>query len=72
MKTLFLILKGLLLGVTILLTILYICGIDSLYDNNMLLLSSIIIGVLLLLCRLLLTEEDIKLLTFNAVVDDEA
>jgi hypothetical protein len=65
MKTLVLILKGFLLGVTILLTMLYICGIDSLYDNNILLLSSIVVGVLLLLCYILLTEEDVNILTFN-------
>ena len=72
MKTIVLILKGLLLGVTILFTTLYICGIDSLYDNNILLPSSIVIGILLLLCRFLITEKDVKLLTFNNEVDNEA
>lgn len=60
-----LILKGVLLYSTILLGIFFICGIDSIYENNLLEFIFIILLGLGYINYKVLTEEDVNILTFN-------
>lgn len=62
-------LKGILLYTTILMIVLFICGIDSLYDNGYFGMSFVIICILLILCYLILDIKDITKLTFSKTED---
>lgn len=57
-------LKGLLIYSTILFTLLFMCGVDSIYDNGYFFEWSLIEGILLLLCYTFIRVRDFKSLTF--------
>ena len=65
MKTIKLILKGILLYTTIILAILYICGVDSIYDNGYFLLATGIVALLIYICYKTITEEEANILSGN-------
>ena len=75
MKTIKLILKGILLYTTIIAVIFYICGIDSIYDNGYFLFTTIIIASLIYICYYSITEEEFDILSgnrlFGGTPDDE-
>lgn len=63
------ILKGILLYTTILVIMLFIMGIDSIFDNNLVLEWILTIAILLILCYKLLSNEDIKILTLDKYIN---
>lgn len=65
MKTFKLIIKGVLLYVTILVTLLYMMGIDSIYDNGYFFHGLILVLILIGVCYNTINEEELKILTFN-------
>lgn len=62
-------LKGILLYTTILVIMLFIMGIDSIFDNNLVLEWILTIAVLLILCYKLLSNEDIRILTLDKYIN---
>lgn len=65
MNTIKLILKGILLYTTMILAILYICGVDSIYDNGYFLLATGIVALLIYICYKTITEEEADILSGN-------
>lgn len=65
MKTFKLIIKGVLLYVTILIILLYMCGIDSIYDQGYFLHSTVLVIMLLILCHKFISEKDLETLTLQ-------
>ena len=63
MKTTKLILKGLLFYTTIILSILYVCGVDSIYDNNYFLTATGIVALLIYVCYKTITNEELDILS---------
>ena len=60
-----LILKGVLLYVTVFAVILFIEGVDSIYDNGLFIQSIIACAALCYACHRLISEKELKILTFN-------
>lgn len=58
-----LILKGILLWTTAFVTVLFIAGIDSIYDNGYFFLTTIV-AVMIFCCYKLISEEEFKKVTF--------
>lgn len=75
MKTMKLILKGILLYTTMILVMLYICGVDSIYDNGYFLPATGIVALLIYICYKTITEEEADILSgnklFGGLPDDE-
>lgn len=75
MKAIKLILKGILLYTTMILAILYICGVDSIYDNGYFLPVTGIVTLLIYICYKTITEEEANILSgnklFGGLPDDE-
>ena len=69
MKTIKLIFKGLLLWITAFAIILFISGVDSIYDNGYLIHSIIVCAVLCYTCYKLISEEELKVLTLSKWFD---
>ena len=65
MKTIKLILKGILLYTTITLTTIYICSVDSIYDNGYFLPATGIVALLIYICYKTITEEEADILSGN-------
>lgn len=65
MKTFKLIIKGVLLYVTILVTLLYMMGIDSIYDNGYFLHGLILVLILIGVCYKTINKEELEILTLN-------
>lgn len=65
MKTFKLIIKGVLLYVTTLVTLLYIIGIDSIYDNGYFFHGLILVLVLIEVCYKTINKEELEILTLN-------
>lgn len=65
MKTFKLIIKGVLLYVTILVILLYMCGIDSIYDNGYFFHGLILIAILIGVCYKTISKEELEILTLN-------
>ena len=65
MKTIKLILKGILLYTTMILAMLYICGVDSIYDNGYFLPATGIVALLIYICYKTITEEEADILSGN-------
>lgn len=65
MKTFKLIIKGVLLYVTTLVTLLYMMGIDSIYDNGYFIHGLILIAILIGVCYKTINKEELEILTFN-------
>lgn len=75
MKIIKLILKGILLYTTMILAMLYICGVDSIYDNGYFLPATGIVALLIYICYKTITEEEADILSgnklFGGLPDDE-
>ena len=68
-----LILKGILLWTTAFVTILFVAGIDSIYDNGYFFQALIAVVVMIFCCHKLISEEEFKKVTFyNLLKLDEA
>ena len=65
MKKLKLICKGVLLYVTIFAVMLWVSGIDSIYDNGYFIHSIITIGILIFLCYKFISEKELKVLILD-------
>ena len=65
MKTFKLIIKGVLLYVTTLVTLLYMIGIDSIYDNGYFFHGLILVLILVGVCYKTINKEELEILTFN-------
>lgn len=65
MNTIKLILKGILLYTTMILAMLYICGVDSIYDNGYFLPATSIVALLIYICYKTITEEEADILSGN-------
>lgn len=65
MNTIKLILKGILLYTTMILAMLYICGVDSIYDNGYFLPATGIVVLLIYICYKTITEEEADILSGN-------
>ena len=59
-----LILKGILLWITTFVTVLFIAGIDSIYDNGYFFQTLIAVVVMIFCCHKLISEEEFKKITF--------
>lgn len=65
MKTIKLILKGILLYTTMIAAMLYVCGVDSIYDNGYFLPATGIVALLIYICYKTITEEEADILSGN-------
>lgn len=65
MKAFKLIIKGVLLYITTLVTLLYMCGIDSIYDNGYFIHGLILVLILVGVCYKTINKEELEILTFN-------
>lgn len=65
MKAFKLIIKGVLLYVTILVTLLYMMGIDSIYDNGYFLHGLVLISILVGVCYKTINKEELEILTLS-------
>lgn len=59
-----LILKGIMLWITAFVTILFVVGIDSIYDNGYFFQALIAVVVMIFCCHKLISEEEFKIVTF--------
>ena len=59
-----LILKGILLWTTAFVTILFVVGVDSIYDNGYFFQTLIAVVVMIFCCYKLISEEEFKKVTF--------
>lgn len=66
---LILILKGLLLYVTVLFILLFIAGIDSIYEQGYFVEAIIIGTILCIICTKSIPYEELKILTFSKYFD---
>lgn len=75
MKTMKLILKGILLYTTMIAAMLYVGGVDSIYDNGYFLPATGIVALLIYICYKTITEEEADILSgnklFGGLPDDE-
>ena len=58
------IIKGILLWTTGFMTVLFIAGIDSIYDNGYFFQTLAVVIVMILCCHKLISEEEFKKVTF--------
>ena len=65
MRTFKLIIKGVLLYVTILVTLLYMMGIDSIYDNGYFFHGLILVLILIGVCYKTTNKEELEILTLH-------
>lgn len=70
MRTFKLIIKGVLLYVTILVTLLYMMGIDSIYDNGYFFHGLILVLILIGVCYKTINKEEIEILTLYKYLTD--
>lgn len=70
MKKFKLIIKGVLLYVTTLVTLLYMMGIDSIYDNGYFFHGLILVLILVGVCYKTINKEELEILTFNKYLDN--
>lgn len=70
MKRFKLILKGVLLWVTVFAIMLFVSGVDSIYDNGYFIHSIIVCAVLCYICYKLISEEEFEILTFYKWFDN--
>lgn len=65
MNTFKLIIKGVLLYVTTLVTLLYMMGIDSIYDNGYFIHGLILVSILIGVCYKSINKEELEILTLS-------
>lgn len=68
MRTFRLIIKGVLLYVTILVTLLYMMGIDSIYDNGYFFHGLILVSILIGVCYRTINKEELEILALNRLL----
>lgn len=70
-----LIIKGILLWTTAFVTILFVAGVDSIYDNGYFFQTLIAVAVMIFCCYKLISEEEFKMLSlyrwFNKIIGEE-
>lgn len=70
-----LILKGIMLWITAFVTVLFIAGIDSIYDNGYFFQTLIAVAVMIFCCCKLISEKEFEVLSlykwFNKVINKE-
>lgn len=71
MKRLKLILKGVLLWITAFAVMIFISGVDSIYDNGYFIHSVIVSAILCYTCYKLISEEEFEILTLSKWLDDK-
>ena len=68
--------KGILLWTTVLMTILFVAGIDSIYDNGYFFQTLIAVVVMIFCCYKLISEEEFEVLSlyrwFNKIIGEES
>ena len=64
MKRFKLILKGVLLWITVFVTILFVLGTDSIYDNGYFFQTLIAVAVMIFCCYKLISKKEFKKVTF--------
>ena len=70
MKTFKLIIKGMLLYITILVTIIFMMGIDSIYDNGYFFHSIMIVSALIFVCYKTINKKELEMLTLHKYLTD--
>ena len=70
MRTFKLIIKGMLLYITILATIIFMMGIDSIYDNGYFLQGFVLIVLLIGICCKTINKEELEILTLYKYLTD--
>ena len=70
MKTFKLIIKGMLLYITILVTIIFMMGIDSIYDQGYFFYGIMLIAVLIFMCYKTINKEELEMLTISKYLND--
>ena len=70
MKTFKLIIKGMLLYITILVTIIFMMGIDSIYDNGYFFHGLILVLALVGVCYKNINKEELEMLTLYKYLTD--
>lgn len=70
MKTIKLIIKGVLFYTTLLFSILFVSGVDAIYDAGYFIPALIINIVLIVLCCKLINQEDLDLITLNKLFNE--
>ena len=70
MKTIKLIIKGVLFYTTLLFSILFVSSVDAVYDAGYFIPALIINIVLIVLCCKLISTEDLDLLTLNKLFNE--
>ena len=71
-----LIIKGILLWITAFVTILFVVGVDSIYDNGYFFQALIAVAVMIFCCYKLISEEEFEVLSlykwFNKIIGEES
>lgn len=70
MKTFKLIIKGMLLYITILVTLIYMMGIDNIYDNGYFFHGLILVLILIGVCYKTISKEELEMLTLYKYLTD--
>ena len=70
MKTFKLIIKGMLLYITILATIIFMMGINSIYDNGYFFYSVMLVAALIFVCYKTINKEELEMLTLYKYLTD--
>ena len=70
------ILKGIMLWITAFVTVLFIAGIDSIYDNGYFFQTLAVVIVMILCCHKLISEKEFEVLSlyrwFNKIIGEES
>lgn len=70
-----LIIKGIMLWITAFVTILFVSGVDSIYDNGYFFQTLIAVAVMIFCCYKLISEEEFEILSlyrwFNKIIGEE-
>ena len=70
MKKFKLIIKGMLLYITILATIIFMMGINSIYDNGYFFYSVMLVAALIFVCYKTINKEELEMLTLYKYLTD--
>ena len=65
MKTIKMIFKGMLLYITILVTMIFMMGVDSIYDQGYFFYGIMLVAALVFVCYKTINKEELEILTFN-------
>lgn len=71
MKTIKLIIKGVLFYITLFFSIFFFLGVDSIYDNGLFFIFCAVELILVLLCRIFISKRDLYIITFSKYLNKE-